>query len=842
MKTKHTFAFTFVLGLVWTGILFAYASGPDPGVNGVFGPGTACNVCHTGGFNTGGSITISGLPAAWNPGQVYPLSVTISRSAPRYGFQFSAVNNASLANAGSLSPGGNAKVSIISGFGIQFAEHNSISVNTNGIFTFNWTAPPAGFGTIRFNVAGNAANNDGTSSGDFIFIAAQNVPEASDTTAPVISAVTSSGVTTSAATITWTTNEAADSEVDFGTTTAYGQVATGASLVTSHTINLTNLSAATTYHFRIRSADAAANLATSGDFTFATATPADTTAPVISAVTSSSITSGAATVTWTTDEGSDSQVEFGPTASYGQSTPLDITLATSHSVNLTGLASNTTYHFRVKSKDAAQNLAAGGDNTFLTAFTVSDLGGVSRTTDGSGPLTIGYGRILASSGTTPSGVAIFGLRQSGVLVTEAGVPDQALITSGRIFAEVTSDGLVKTGIAMANPNVQNAVVTFEIRNAAGTIFRSGSLTLTGIGTPCDPNTTICNLLSRFLEEDPYLSGSGFQGTFSFTSTVPISVIALRGFYNERSPREFLITTLPVLDLAAGTRSGTQVIPHFAAGGGWTTQIILVNPTATPQAGTIQFLDQLGAPKTVDVDGASGSSTSYAVAANSSKKFLVTGASLAVGTVWITPQAGGPVPTPLVIFSSKPQGTTVSEAGVPVTMGTAFRMFAQLSQNPLLQKTEILTGVAIANATTVAGTVTLTMTDLNGVQIAQTNPPLTLPASGQIVGFIDQLIPALAGQTVQGVLRISTNLSGISVVGLRERFNTRQPPEDGLITTTPPTLENGAPTTAERLFPLLVDGGDYTTQIILFSGTSGQTSGGTLSFIKPDGTILSLNIN
>jgi len=156
--------------------------------------------------------------------------------------------------------------------------------------------------------------------------------------------------------------------------------------------------------------------------------------------------------------------------------------------------------------------------------------------------------------------------------------------------------------------------------------------------------------------------------------------------------------------------------------------------------------------------------------------------------------------------------------------------------------QILTGVAIANPSAVAGTVTLTLFDLNGIEIAKTVPPLTLTASGQIVGFIDQLVPGLAGQTVQGVLQITTSLSSISVAGLRGRYNERTPVPDFLITTTPPTLESSAPSTAERLFPHLANGDGYTTQFILFSGTAGQTSGGTLIFVKPDGTPLDLNIN
>jgi hypothetical protein len=88
--------------------------------------------------------------------------------------------------------------------------------------------------------------------------------------------------------------------------------------------------------------------------------------PMISAVVAGSITATGATVTWTTDEAADSQVEYGPTTAYGTSTALGTTAVTSHSVALSGLAANTPYHYRVKSRDSAGNLATSADMTFTT--------------------------------------------------------------------------------------------------------------------------------------------------------------------------------------------------------------------------------------------------------------------------------------------------------------------------------------------------------------------------------------------------------------------------------------------------------------------------------------------
>jgi len=94
--------------------------------------------------------------------------------------------------------------------------------------------------------------------------------------------------------------------------------------------------------------------------------PGDTTPPVISAVASSSITRSGATISWSTDEGSDSQIEYGLTTAYGSSTAANAAPVTAHSQLLGGLLEARVYHYRVRSRDAAGNLAVSGDGTFKT--------------------------------------------------------------------------------------------------------------------------------------------------------------------------------------------------------------------------------------------------------------------------------------------------------------------------------------------------------------------------------------------------------------------------------------------------------------------------------------------
>src|SRR5689334_10163464 len=73
----------------------------------------------------------------------------------------------------------------------------------------------------------------------------------SQTGVPNISNVVANVVSPTSVTITWTTDTATTSQVDFGTTVSYGSSSpTSSSMVTSHSVTLTSLTSGVTYHFR----------------------------------------------------------------------------------------------------------------------------------------------------------------------------------------------------------------------------------------------------------------------------------------------------------------------------------------------------------------------------------------------------------------------------------------------------------------------------------------------------------------------------------------------------------------------------------------------------------------
>lgn len=88
--------------------------------------------------------------------------------------------------------------------------------------------------------------------------------------AATISGVAVSSITTSAATVSWSTNFPATSRVDYGATTGYGSNQTSSTVTRTHSIALSGLSSGSTYHYKPSNTDTLSVAATGSDGTFET--------------------------------------------------------------------------------------------------------------------------------------------------------------------------------------------------------------------------------------------------------------------------------------------------------------------------------------------------------------------------------------------------------------------------------------------------------------------------------------------------------------------------------------------------------------------------------------------
>ncbi|NTW26984.1 MAG: hypothetical protein HGA36_01535 [Candidatus Moranbacteria bacterium] len=193
-----------------------------------------------------------------------------------------------------------------------------------------------------------------------------DVDAQSDNTAPVISSISLDKVTGESATITWNTDEAANSLILYEVEGSDFTIVAGDAIVisdikeyaTTHSVAINNLIPATKYTFISMSTDTGGNIAQSSQSSFTTKQPSG-----LSSVKVVSKALGQATVTWTTGQAVSSLVEYGLTTGYGDKKESN-TKVKEHEITITDLKAGEEYHLRVKGTSDAGELFASSDITF----------------------------------------------------------------------------------------------------------------------------------------------------------------------------------------------------------------------------------------------------------------------------------------------------------------------------------------------------------------------------------------------------------------------------------------------------------------------------------------------
>jgi hypothetical protein len=320
------------------------------------------------------SVAVTAVDAAGNESACSGVASAVARAefsvSPSGTVNFGAVNLGSFAeqtftvsNTGGAALSGTASIaapfSVVSGSPFTLA---GLGASQAVRVRFTPTTTTTMSTNLAFNVGGDTISVAATGSG------AGAAPLPSDTIRPTVGVTAPSAGTTVSGTITVSAN-ATDNVAVVGVQFKLDGANLGAERTTppySVTWNTTMVSDGA-HVLTAAARDAAGNVATSAGVTVtvANATAVDTSRPVISGL-SLAVTSSSATLGWTTNEPSDTQVEYGVTRSYGTMAPLNTTLTTSHRQVVTGLRPNTWYHVRLRSRDAAGNLSLSRDLRFKT--------------------------------------------------------------------------------------------------------------------------------------------------------------------------------------------------------------------------------------------------------------------------------------------------------------------------------------------------------------------------------------------------------------------------------------------------------------------------------------------
>jgi hypothetical protein len=311
----------------------------------------------------------------------------------------------------------------------------------------------------------------------------------------------------------------------------------------------------------------------------------DTTVPSITTVASSTAATSA-TITWTTDESSTSTVQYGTTTGYGSTSSSNVFVTPSHSIVITGLISNTLYHFRVLSQDAAGNVATSADYTMRTTDISSDVtppvitiaaptltssSTIANTTiHATDDTAIAISAITVNGSATPTGLVCNQTNSTTVDCTVNITTSGALLVDATDVAsnpaiQATQSGYVIDTTAPSSPSASPAAGTYSSTQSVGLTTNDGTATMR---YTTDGSTPTCN------------NGTIYAGVISISSTHTVKSIACDVLGNGSSVSSNAYTIS-----SGGSSSG-------GGGGGSTSNPPRSASSTSPLALTLDHVEQL----------------------------------------------------------------------------------------------------------------------------------------------------------------------------------------------------------------------------------------------------------
>jgi hypothetical protein len=154
--------------------LLGYSSSPPDGFTGAPGEGN-CTACHNSyALNSGDGTLSFTAPEMYTPGETYSFSLTIENMGlERWGFELTSFG------VGTIIVTDPVNTQLSGGQYLKQTQAGTAAGTLDGpvVWNFDWTAPATGGEDVIFYAAGNAANNNSSTSGDYIYTTMVTVPE-----------------------------------------------------------------------------------------------------------------------------------------------------------------------------------------------------------------------------------------------------------------------------------------------------------------------------------------------------------------------------------------------------------------------------------------------------------------------------------------------------------------------------------------------------------------------------------------------------------------------------------------------------------------------------------------
>ncbi|TMC47071.1 MAG: hypothetical protein E6J23_00955, partial [Chloroflexi bacterium] len=235
----------------------------------------------------------------------------------------------------------------------------------------------------------------------------------------------------------------------------------------------------------------------------------------ISNVQTSSVGSSSAVITWTTNNSASSKVDYGATTAYGTNVA-DAATVTSHSMTLTGLTPNTTYHYAVSGVDGWGQSAASPDATFTTTVVVGPASHFALATATATP-----------TAGTPFSFTVTALDDAGNTATDYAGTVHFITTDSSAGVVLPADGTLTNGQGTFKATLIKAgaqtitatdTATATITGTLSVTVRAGAAARMTLITP-KTATALTPFQVTVTLADAYGNlATGYRGTVHFTST------------------------------------------------------------------------------------------------------------------------------------------------------------------------------------------------------------------------------------------------------------------------------------------------------------------------------------
>ncbi|GEM_PF-3052971 len=315
-----------------------------------------------------------------------------------------------------------------------------------------------------------------------------------------ISGVQATNIIGPGAQIIWSTNVAADSHVDYGTTSGYGTPSDSrcdvGGYATSHCVNLTGLAASTVYFYQVKSVNASGTVSTLGGFQFTSAAGSVPTAPSLTLPPSSGIP---VAVNWTSVSGAASYSLYRRTPPVSGSWTSVASGLTGTSYSDSGVTTGTSYEYHV---NACNTSGCSPDSNYAS---------VSVSSPDTQPPTVPAG--LVASSTSSSQINLYWSASTD----NVGVAGYKVYRNSTFVNSVTTLSYSDTGLS-AGITYSYTVAAYD---AAGNISaQSGSVSAT---TPSSGSPPPAPSIVPSTPPTPSVPSATFRSLSSIMSGIPITV-------------------------------------------------------------------------------------------------------------------------------------------------------------------------------------------------------------------------------------------------------------------------------------------------------------------------------